>query len=103
MNVTLMQNYFMVENPLWIAKKTDAGIIIPEAARAKKSEEEVMKDFEKLLKFKVIKVGEGCTKIKEGSEVFVSPNVSCNPNNIKIELDGKGYFIFRESDVIMTY
>lgn len=103
MNIKLMQNYFIVENPMWIGKKTQAGLHIPETARNNKNEEDLKKEFDKMTRLKVLSTGDSCTKIKVSDEVCINTNLLLSNGGIKVEIEDKGYLIFREADIVFIY
>ena len=103
-SLRVMGNFFIVENPLFVGKETESGLVIPEMARKKKDDEEsVREDYQKLTKLKVVKVGSDCTKAQVGNEVFINMNQVLSPARLTVEFGKKGYLIFRETDIIFFY
>jgi co-chaperonin GroES (HSP10) len=98
-----MGNFIIVKNPLFIAKKTASGLFIPEEARKDKNQEEIRADYEKLTHLEIVNAGEECKKVKVGDIVLINMNQILSMNKMTIEFEDKGYFIFRETDVILKY
>lgn len=93
--VEVLWQVALIENPFY--KKEISKIQLD----GKVQEELLIAELEKSKRCKVYKVGQTCTKVKSGDEVFVETTRLMN--SPRVVLGDKDYFIVRETDIVFVY
>lgn len=92
----ILSNYVLVENPFY-TKDEKSVIHLSDADK----EEMVNDRIEKCKSLDVVQVGLKCETVKQGDKIL--PDIDRLMASKRIVLEDKGYFVMRETDIILVY